>query len=84
MARIPFPPAGFDDLTPDEQRDYVAALWDYLDGSVGLPPVPDWHLAIICERLAKDHASNDPGIPWREALDRIESGLRTRESGRSQ
>ena len=26
--RIPFPPPGFDDLSVDEQIDFVQSLWD--------------------------------------------------------
>jgi putative addiction module component (TIGR02574 family) len=50
------PPAGFDEMTVDEQIDYVQALWDRIAAKEELVPVPEWHRAEIERRLAEYEA----------------------------
>ncbi|MBI1785160.1 addiction module protein [Candidatus Sumerlaeota bacterium] len=52
--KIPNPPAGFDNLSPEEQIDYVQSLWARVAATPEKVPVPDWHLAILDQRL-KEH-----------------------------
>jgi hypothetical protein len=48
------PPPGFDDMTREEQLEYVQKLWDHLASNPDSVPVPDWHLDIVRER-AESH-----------------------------
>ena len=52
-SKIPFPPAGFDELSVEDQIEYVQELWDKITRRPEEVPVPDWHLEIIKERLAR-------------------------------
>lgn len=70
MARpLPIPPPGFDDLSVDEQLDYVHSLWDRIVAHPETVPVPDWHRRVLEERVAAHRA--DPGavVPWEEVKD---------------
>ena len=49
---VPTPPPGFDDLSVDEQIDFVQSLWDRIAATAEQVPVPEWHRQIIRERLA--------------------------------
>jgi hypothetical protein len=62
---------GFDDLTTEEQLDYLEALWDRVAAHPERVPVPDWHRQLIRERLA----SRSPGRPWSEVRRDIEEKL---------
>ena len=50
---VPTPPPGFDDLSVDEQIDFVQSLWDRIAATSWQVPVPEWHRQIIRERLAR-------------------------------
>ena len=63
-SKIPFPPAGFDELSVEDQIEYVQELWDKITSRPEEVPVPDWHLEIIKERLARENP--DEGTPWEE------------------
>lgn len=63
---LPLPPPGFDELNVDEQIEYVQALWDRIAAKQERVPVPDWHRAILDERLADLEANPDAGRPWEE------------------
>ena len=58
------PPPGFDELSIDEQIEYVQALWDRIAAKPDRVPVPDWHLDIIDERLRDLDAHPDAGRRW--------------------
>jgi putative addiction module component (TIGR02574 family) len=60
------PPAGFDDLPVEQQIDYVQALWDRIAAKEDQVPVPEWHRAILEERLAEYEANPNDGRPWEE------------------
>jgi len=57
---LPFPPPGFEKLSIAEQVDYVDALWSLISVRPDVTEVPQWHLDIIAERLAK-YRAGDPG-----------------------
>lgn len=40
---VPTPPPGFDDLSVDEQIDFVQSLWDRIAATAEQVPVPEWH-----------------------------------------
>jgi len=64
-SKIPFPPPGFDELTADEQIEYVQELWDYIvDSRSDEISIPDWHRELIKERLARENP--EEGISWEE------------------
>jgi putative addiction module component len=54
-SKIPFPPAGFDELSLEDQIEYVQDLWDKITSRPEEVPVPDWHVEIIKERLANEN-----------------------------
>ena len=64
-SKILFPPPGFDELTADEQVEYVQELWDYIvDSRSDEISIPDWHRELIKERLARENP--EEGISWEE------------------
>lgn len=75
---IQSPPAGFDDLSVDQQVDYVQTLWDRIAAQEERVPVPDWHQALLDQRLAEHLADPDAGRPWEQ----VEAELRARLAAR--
>jgi putative addiction module component (TIGR02574 family) len=77
MSKIgPTPPPGFDDLSVDEQIDFVQSLWDRIAETAEQVPVPEWHREIIRERLAAYNASPSSGRLWTDVCTDIERKLR--------
>jgi len=72
---VPWPPSGFDELSPEEQLDYVQSLWDRITESRDRVPVPDWHKDVIRQRLADPDANLRD---WDQIRDQI-----TRDLGQS-
>ena len=60
---VPVPPPGFDELSVDQQLDYVHALWGRIAANAESIPVPDWHREEIERRLAQPVTSSRP---WSE------------------
>ena len=77
---VPNPPPGFDALSPNEQIEYVQALWDRIAATPEQVPVPDWHVKILRERAAKLESSADAGRNWEEVREDIEAKLRDSSS----
>jgi putative addiction module component (TIGR02574 family) len=75
---VPTPPPGFDDLSVDEQIDFVQSLWDRIAATSEQVPVPEWHRHIIRERLAAYHANPSAGRLWTDVRTDIERKLRDR------
>ena len=65
-SKVPFPPPGFDELSPEEQADYVEALWERITPPSEPIDVPDWHREIIEERMARYAETGFKGRPWEE------------------
>jgi len=61
-SKIPFPPPGFDDLSADEQAEYAGELWDRVTLREHEISVPDWHMEIVQERLARYERDGMEGI----------------------
>ena len=61
-SKIPFPPPGFDDLSADEQADYASELWDRVTEREHEISVPDWHMEIVRERMARYEREGMEGI----------------------
>jgi putative addiction module component (TIGR02574 family) len=53
---IALPPAGFDELSVEEQIDYVQSLWERIAATPEQVSVSAWHRKILDERL-KDFAA---------------------------
>ena len=72
------PPPGFDELTVDEQIDYVQELWERIAARPEDVPVPDWHKKLIDERL-REHRDDPSDVrSWSEVRGRIEKKLRAK------
>lgn len=69
------PPPGFDDLSPEEQIEYLQALWDRMATRPEEVPVPEWQRALVRERLAAHERGEGETISWatvrREAQDLV-------------
>ena len=78
--RLQIPPPGFDELSVDEQIDYVQDLWDWIAARPEDVPVPDWQKRAIEERLQQHAANPDEVVPWEEVRER----LRRKYSNRSE
>ena len=63
---VPFPPPGFDELSNDEQIEYIGQLWNRIPSLPDDAPVPDWHMEIIEERLARYKRDGMQGTPLEE------------------
>lgn len=61
---LPFPPPGFNQLTVAEQVYYVEALWSLIIARPDVTDVPQWHLDILAERLAKYRAGDVEWKTW--------------------
>ena len=46
-------PPGFEQLSKDQQIDYVQQLWDFILTIPDQVPVPEWHLEIVRDRVAR-------------------------------
>lgn len=75
---LPVPPPGFDELSVEDQIEYVQSLWDRIAATAEQVPVPGWHRDVLDERL-RDHETNpDAGETWDVVRERIRNGLRQR------
>ncbi len=72
FAGVPWPPSGFDELSPEEKVDYVQSLWDRITASEDRVPVPDWHKDVIRQRLAHPDANR---MDWAQVRDQITRDL---------
>ena len=79
-ANLQLPPPGFDDLSPDDQIDYVQSLWDRIVAKPDQVPIPDWHRQVIRQRMTDQEASPSEGQPWEKARDEIRKKLERRNS----
>lgn len=61
---LKIPPPGFETLSVDEQIDYVQVLWDHIAANLDAVPIPDWHQAVLDERLADLDRNPDEGTSW--------------------
>lgn len=75
---VPLPPPGFDDLSVDEQIEYVQSLWDRIAATPEQIPVPLWHREILDERLRDFEANPETGESWDVVRERLREKLRQR------
>lgn len=69
------PPPGFDEMSVEEQIEYVQSLWDRIAETPESVPVPEAHRSVIKQRLAAHRRDAGAAMPWPEARDRIEKKL---------
>jgi len=81
MSQSITPPPGFAELSVEEKIAYVQALWDLICDTPDDVPVPDWHRAIIKERLEEARSSAVPARPWSEVRAELQNRLRSVRSG---
>ena len=65
------PPPGFEQLTIEEQIDYVQSLWNVIAARPEKVAVPGWHGEILDERLAEYQQDPDEGVPWAQFRSRL-------------
>jgi putative addiction module component (TIGR02574 family) len=68
---VAIPPPGCDELTVEEQIDYVQSLWERIAATPDQVPVPDWHREVLDERLKDYDANPDAGESWDVVRDRL-------------
>lgn len=71
------PPVGFDDLSIEEQIDYVQSLWEriVMKNDRESVPVPAWHRRVLEARLTEFEANPEAGRPWEEVEADLLEGL---------
>jgi putative addiction module component (TIGR02574 family) len=72
---VAIPSPGFDELSVEEQIDYVQSLWDRIAASPERVPVPDWHREVLDERLKDYEANPDAGESWDVVRERLRDKL---------
>ena len=75
MASIEAPP-GFEELGVEEKIAYVQALWDLIASRPEEVPIPEWHRAVIAERLAEARSDSAEVRPWSEVRAELHGRLR--------
>jgi putative addiction module component (TIGR02574 family) len=73
---LALPPPGFDDLTLEEQVDYIQALWQRISSRTEEAPTPHWHREIVRERVAAYEAEPRNVRNWEEVQNRIRADLK--------
>ncbi len=72
---LPVPPPGFDELSVEDQVEYVQSLWDRIAADPKEVPVPQWHRERLAERLEAYRADPSEVAEWREVRDRLQREL---------
>jgi len=69
------PPPGFDDMTVEEQIEFVQKLWDHIAHRAKDVPVPEWQIQELRRRRAEMERTGDRGRPWEDVKRDIEAML---------
>ncbi len=67
-------PPGFEQLSKDQQIDYVQQLWDLILAVPDKIPVPAWHLKIVRDRVSSQNTAQSS--TWDEVKQRLMSKYR--------
>lgn len=70
------PPPGFEQLSKDQQIDYIQQLWDLILAVPDEVPVPEWHLETVRDRVASQNAAEFS--TWDAVKQRLQSKYRER------
>jgi putative addiction module component (TIGR02574 family) len=73
---VALPPPGFDQLSVEEQIDYVQSLWDRIAASPDQVPISEWHREVLAERLQDYEANPEAGESWDVVRERLHGKLR--------
>lgn len=76
--RVGIPPPGFDNLSVDEQIEYVQDLWDWISARPEDVPVADWQKELAEERLRQYEANPDAVVSWAEVRTRLREKYTTK------
>ncbi len=77
---LPLPPPGFDDLSVDDQIEYLQTLWDRIAANADQVSLHEWQKQLITERLAAHRAAPHEAQPWEEVMDRLQDRLKRASS----
>jgi len=69
-------PPGFEQLSKEQQIDYVQQLWDLIVAVPEQIPVPEWHLEIVRDRVSSHETAQTN--TWNEVKQRLMSKYRER------
>jgi hypothetical protein len=73
---LPVPPPDFDQLSYAEQVEWVEQFTDYETADENYVKIPEWHLEMLEERIARQDAAGRPGRSWEEVKQElIKEGL---------
>ena len=75
---VAIPPPGFDDLSVEEQINYVQSLWERIAATPDQVSVPDWHLETLDARVKDYQANPDAQESWDAVRERLREKLRQR------
>ena len=64
---LPSKPFVFEELSNEEQIQYIETHLDQLVAELRAnKSIPPWHAEILAERMARERAESEGGIPWEE------------------
>ena len=72
-SQLPFPPQGFDQLSREEQLDYIEGLLNYVTSGTRYVEIPEGHREILEERLAYYRENGFEGTPWEEFKEELDT-----------
>ena len=64
-------PPGFDEMSREDQIDYVQRLWNRIADDEAEISVPEWHRVLLRARTATE--SSDGSASWEEVKRRLQS-----------
>lgn len=71
---LPMPPPGFEELSGEEQINYVDALWNYVISHSDHVKIPEWHREIISERINRYLSGIEGATTWEEFEKELNQG----------
>ena len=79
---LPLPP-GFEQMTREQQIQYVHRLWDHVQQEHRDPPeeLAPWQQEHVAQRLDTVRGREDESQPWREVMQRLRARAAERGGG---
>lgn len=65
---------GIADLSVADRLELIEQIWDTLPEPIQTNEIPAWHLAEIAARRQEAIEQPGLGVPWRDVMDRLDSG----------
>jgi putative addiction module component (TIGR02574 family) len=75
MQGVENPPPGFEELTPSEKVEYIAALWDRIAEKQDDLPLSSWQRELAHARLVA-RQGDSATLTWSQVRSELESKLR--------